>query len=363
MLPKKLPLKNIKRPRIITVTSGKGGVGKSTFSLIAAIELAKEFNVLLVSANNCGDYFELLRPETGDPVANFYITPNNVFNLVRQTLIKNLGLLKISDIYPHKGARLIWEKHLFFKSLRNIPVDFIIVDLGLANNYKVINLFIEGDETLVLTQHDPFSMSRTRQLLMTCYLQRFQKSFKYSPEICNKIENYLKNIWLNGDDMKSLLKNDTSIPDVMKLLIDKHIAFFQPKLLFNFVDVNGPVDEIGILQKDINILQQYCEIWGHIRYDQSVRSIFREAHIFKLDQLNSPAVMDMKKIIDGMIKKTDYSNSKKSEEVEKHPDWIKCNKPRPVIMKNQQSNSSRTQQFENIASSKGPLHVMRKAAS
>jgi MinD-like ATPase involved in chromosome partitioning or flagellar assembly len=324
-----------KRPRIITVASGKGGVGKSTFSLVSAVELAKTFKVLLVGYNFSNDYFSLLWPENKNFVPNVYRASQDLMEFIQKTRIKNLALLNLNAVYPNNHQNIIWEKHRLFKSLRTIPVDLIIMDLGTANNFNVIDLFIKGDETIVLSQDGPFSISRTEQFLKTCQIRRLQKSFKHSPEMCKKYENYIEQYWLGGNDINLLLNKNKNLSTTMKLLIYRHIASFRPKLVLTFVDDKDHFEKNNMLKNDKQILYKNCEILGNISYDRTVRSIFREGHVFQIDLLKSPAIYDIRKIVERLLNKIYSINLKKTEEVYEQPNRIMVKKQRPINEKKQ----------------------------
>lgn len=148
-------------PVILTVTSGKGGVGKSTVALNLAITLC-DFgkNVFLFDAdanlanldvmlgispdNRLGN---VLRGEL--PVARAVVSPYNRLTF----LAGSSGDAK----YPHIDGS-IQEYILDQIMISNGKLDYIVLDTSAGLNKEVVNYSLFSDESIIVTSPEPTSV-------------------------------------------------------------------------------------------------------------------------------------------------------------------------------------------------------------
>ncbi len=148
--------------RFITVTSGKGGVGKTNFSLNLSIALAKfEKKVLLVDADvglaNVNILIGTSHPLTvydliigkADWREVIYPYNNNLFILP--------GCSGIEDVLTLTEGQI----HSFVKSLDEMSrmFDFVIVDTGAGINHSIVAFSLASPELIVVTTPEPSALT------------------------------------------------------------------------------------------------------------------------------------------------------------------------------------------------------------
>ncbi len=156
--------------RVITVTSGKGGVGKTNFSLNLAIQFSK-FNkkVVIIDADFGLANIEVL----------FGILPKyNLADVLRgerdveEVLTDGpMGIKFISGGSGLKELSNITEKQLnyFINNFSYLDAisDIIIIDTGAGISRSVVNFIKASDETIIVTTPEPTSVTDAYALIKT----------------------------------------------------------------------------------------------------------------------------------------------------------------------------------------------------
>jgi len=154
--------------RIVTVTSGKGGVGKSNFSLNFALALQKRgYRVLLFDADIGMANIDVL---LGTPA------PYNLFHLLKreksiwEIIQKGPGGLEF--IAGGSGfkelVRLSDEEIDYFAEqigLLNGHVDFLLFDTGAGLSKETLRFILAAEETIVVTTPEPTSITDAYALI------------------------------------------------------------------------------------------------------------------------------------------------------------------------------------------------------
>lgn len=154
--------------RIITVTSGKGGVGKSNFSLNFAMALQNRgYSVLVFDADVGMANIDVL---LGTPA------PYNLFHLLkREKSIWDIiqtgpgGLKFIAGGSGFKElVRLSDEEIEYFAEqigLLNGHVDFLLFDTGAGLSKETLRFILAAEETIVVTTPEPTSITDAYALI------------------------------------------------------------------------------------------------------------------------------------------------------------------------------------------------------
>jgi flagellar biosynthesis protein FlhG len=148
--------------RVITVTSGKGGVGKSNFTLNFALQLkAKGFRVLVFDADNGFANIDVLMGLQ---------TKLNLFHLLkRQNTIDEIihtGYQGLDFIAGGSGFNELafWSEEdaqYFFDQVMQLngKYDFILFDLGAGLSKESLKFIIAANETILVTTPEPTSIT------------------------------------------------------------------------------------------------------------------------------------------------------------------------------------------------------------
>ena len=153
--------------RIITITSGKGGVGKSNFVVNLGIKLVKKGKKVLIFDADIG--------MGNDDVLMGIYPKNNVLDLINGKVsieeviidgpegIKLLpggsGLNNIEDIEQN-------QRNLFLRKIETLEgFDYILIDTGAGISRSVLAFISCSDEVILITTPEPTSLTDGYSLL------------------------------------------------------------------------------------------------------------------------------------------------------------------------------------------------------
>lgn len=183
--------KNSKFARVITVTSGKGGVGKSNVAVNLAVELQKQGKrVLIFDAD-----FGLANVEVMFGAIPKYTLGDLIYKGKNIKEIITLGPLEIGFISGGSGIVGLnnLNKDQISFIIRNMEeldslADIIIIDTGAGISDNVLEFVIASSEVLLVTTPEPTSLTDSYSLLKVLHKNpNFVKEETQIKVISNKV--------------------------------------------------------------------------------------------------------------------------------------------------------------------------------
>lgn len=206
------------RTKLVTITSGKGGVGKSTFTANIAFLLAqKNLKVAVLDADIGLANMQVL----------FNIKPENTFfdyidgtkslnQVILDTPYKNISLLAGKSGYQYSNHS---NSFVFSRVVEDVislnKYDILLIDTGAGLNDFVKEFLSISDNIIALTTTDPSALtdvyslikmlSFDKEKLMLCF--NHTKNYKIGETIANSLVNLAKKNRLNQDFMVEYIGN------------------------------------------------------------------------------------------------------------------------------------------------------------
>lgn len=154
--------------RVITVSSGKGGVGKTNFSVNIAIQMAKMGNrVLVIDADFGLANISVLLGVV--PEYNFYHLLKGQKTISEIIIDTDMGIQFISGGSGLKELSNInnTEIKYFIEQFEYIDkmVDIILIDTGAGISSSVTNFIMASDEVIIVTTAEPTSFTDAYTLI------------------------------------------------------------------------------------------------------------------------------------------------------------------------------------------------------
>lgn len=191
---KQINQNNTKTARVITVTSGKGGVGKSNVSVNLAVQLKKAGkNVIIFDAD-----FGLANVEVMFGAIPQYNLSDLIYNgkSIKEIITPGpMGIGFISGGSGIIGLNNLQKEQIVYlvNSINelNDMADFIIIDTGAGISDQVMEFVLASPEILLVTTPEPSSLTDSYSLLKALYKNpNFTASKSRVHVIANRVTSY-----------------------------------------------------------------------------------------------------------------------------------------------------------------------------
>jgi flagellar biosynthesis protein FlhG len=177
---------SLRRNRLWTIGSGKGGVGKSLLTASMGIALARAgHSVIVVDANlaapNLHAYFGVKAPactlvdvlEGHAGLADALVTTSEPRVHCLSCVGDDLGM---ADITPARQLEMSAR-------LTGLETDFVLIDGGSGGSLSVLDWFNFADEAIVVASPDPAAMQCSYAFIKNAIFRRVQKKFEFREEV------------------------------------------------------------------------------------------------------------------------------------------------------------------------------------
>ncbi|QDU33190.1 Flagellum site-determining protein YlxH [Poriferisphaera corsica] len=255
-----------RRARIIAVSSGKGGVGKTTMSVNLAVQLSKlGRKVVLLDAD--------LGTANADVICN--VAPsNNLAHVVagRKTIDQAIinapggfelipgasGLAQIANLSDFERARLMQQ----IKTLEDTR-DVIIIDTGAGVSPNVLGFLAAADEILLVTTPEPTAITDAYALVKT---------------LSRKVD--MTGTGRTGSQVGGAATGETVIPtgSGLRILVNMVRDEAEAKIIYDRIS--------AVCKKFLGISPRFA---GHIVSDPRVQLSIRRRKPFTLESPNTMA--------------------------------------------------------------------------
>lgn len=178
------------KTRVIAITSGKGGVGKTNIAVNLAICLAaSNKKVVLFDADlglgnidvvmNINNRYNLMQVISGQKELREII---NIAPAGVEVICAGSGIAELANINQFQLQRLIDE----LEELEN-NTDMIIIDTGAGINNTVMNFCIAADNVLVVTTPEPSAMTDAYAMIKVLNARNFDGRISLVVNMANSI--------------------------------------------------------------------------------------------------------------------------------------------------------------------------------
>lgn len=161
-IPKSPIIKQMHRSRVITVTSGKGGVGKTNFTVNLALALAAlDQRVLIIDADlGMANVEVILGCSAQYNILNLLEDGLRITDVVAEGPRGIKFMAGGSGIYHLANLSEAHLKHIVMQiSLFDNWADFILIDTGAGLSRNVLNFVMAADEVIIITTPEPTAIT------------------------------------------------------------------------------------------------------------------------------------------------------------------------------------------------------------
>ena len=177
---------------LISVASGKGGVGKSVVASNLAVLLAKKGKRVILSDLDTGGanlhiLFGLFHPTA--TLTDFLNRRANTLEGVAQPIQSCQGLRLI----PGTGDTLITanlqhaKKKRLLRHLRELDADVVVVDVGAGTHYHALDFFLLADHYIAVATPDPTSVLDLYRFIKLAAIRKVLTAFLARDPVANSL--------------------------------------------------------------------------------------------------------------------------------------------------------------------------------
>lgn len=183
-----------RKTKVVAITSGKGGVGKTNFTVNYALTLIDYgYKVIVLDADLGMANIDLVLGVT--PKANLFHV------LSGQTMLKDIiidgpkglkvipggsGIPELADLQSEQ----VWH---FIYQLEELEVDtdLLLIDTGAGISKNVLSFLLAADEVILITTPEPTAIADAYGMIKTLLKQQWNKD-KQIKLLINRVENHLE---------------------------------------------------------------------------------------------------------------------------------------------------------------------------
>lgn len=292
--------------QIWAVGGGKGGVGKTLITANFAITLAKAgASVVLVDLDLGGaNLHTCLGVDTSPKTLTDLFSPDikNLQELCVPTALPNLSLisgamdsLNVANL-PHA------QKQKLLNKLKQIPADYILLDLGAGTSYNTLDFFLSADVGMLVVLPEPTSIENAYRFIKSAFYRKL-KNIEYLYDARSLIDSTM--------NQKNALGIHTP-SDLIRVLEEQHpevgakvrsaIQKFDIKLVVNQARTETD-SEIGFGIR--NVCKKYfgfnLDYLGHLEYDSAVWQSVRRKRPLTIEFPSSPLVPAIQRMVGHIV--------------------------------------------------------------
>ncbi|GMU91807.1 MAG: hypothetical protein AMXMBFR4_08650 [Candidatus Hydrogenedentota bacterium] len=174
-------------PQVLVVGGGKGGVGKTCFSVNIAIEIARKgWRVVLVDADlSCSNVEMVLGVQTPTKLDEFFQQRGgkDIRAVLCDTQYENLKLIPGTTGLIEAANPKFQQKAAFIRELTQLEADLVVVDLDAGAHLNTLDFFLmsETNGILVITP-EKTSIDNAFKFLRAALFRKIER-FYQSPEV------------------------------------------------------------------------------------------------------------------------------------------------------------------------------------
>ncbi len=238
-------------PQIMVVGGGKGGVGKTCFSVNTAVEIARRgWRVVLFDADlSCSNIETVLGCKADKRLDDFFYQRGvkDLQSLVCETPYDNLGFIPGTSGLLEVANPRYQQKVALIRALRRLEADLIIVDLDAGAHLNTLDFFLitRTDGVLVITP-ERTSIDNAFKFLRAALFRAIER-FYQSPEVSQllrrneRLEDFLDCI--RGAQQFSPKTRETLCDEIMalarsirpKIIVNKATNAYEAKIAGNIL--------------------------------------------------------------------------------------------------------------------------------
>jgi flagellar biosynthesis protein FlhG len=285
---------------IISVGSGKGGVGKSVIAANLALLIAKKGKrVTLVDLDIGGAdihiLFGLMNPTP--TLTDFLHRRIERLEDIAHTLPAHSGLTLI----PGTGDTLATanmpyaKKKRLIRQLKDLQTDVVIVDIGAGTSYHALDFFLMADQHVTVATPDPTSVLDLYRFIKLAAIRRVLSSFLARGAMADALSDR------DFCSVDEVLEAAGQTDEASRLVAETTLRAFQPALILNRLSGRAHVNVAALKKLLAEYIGGYLTLLGEIPDDPAMERAVRGYLPVADREPTSPAALALAAIADTLL--------------------------------------------------------------
>ncbi len=208
------------------------------------------------------------------------------------------GLRLLPQLYPigspvplRPGRKPRWTKRL-----RQLDVDYVLIDIGCASTPAGLDLFLGADVGLIVSSPDPPAVEGAYRFCRLAFQRRLRRQLlrdRFHLQMLDRAEQSLGPLPAPGDLVRALARLDTGLATRAA----QDLARFRPRFIVNRARSRGDT-ELGLAMSDMaeRYLSTHLEYLGHIERDDAVWLSVAQLKPLLIDSPTSKSARNLERI-------------------------------------------------------------------
>lgn len=322
--------------KLWSIGGGKGGIGKSIFTLALGISLARlGQQVVLVDGDLGGANLHTMMgirfPQF--TLEDFLLRKvAKLEDIVHPTSIEGIGLICGADDLLGAANPTYSQKMRLFKELENLPADFVLIDLGAGTSFNTLDFFNYSPGKIAVFTGVSTSLQNVYGFIKCALFRKIARDFAKEDEVLALFYSNDATVHDEISSMNDLLAQVRQIsPEKLFQLvgiIKPYRLFLVPNMVKNEQDLRSPEIIQSVCEDFLNIKP---EILGHIFSDPIVELAINKMDPSLFQERSNRAVKCFDQIAKKVVKLAQQSKSDIDSEHKNVKKAVTLSKSRRVI--------------------------------
>jgi flagellar biosynthesis protein FlhG len=284
---------------VISVASGKGGVGKSVVSVNLALLLARKGKQVVLADLDVGGADAHVMVGLLNPLLTLTDFLNHRIEHL-DDLAQRLSIDPNLRIIPGTGDTLATanmayaQKKRLIRNFQNIQADVIIVDIGAGASYHTLDFFLMADHHIAVATPDPTSVLDLYRFIKLAAIRRVLSMFMMRDVMAEGLANR------DYSSVEEVLDVAGKTDESGRAFAESTLRAFQPTLVLNRVSGRARVNVLQLRK----LLKEYVggdlTLLGEIPEDPAMEQAVRAYVPVVQHAPSSPAAVALAKTADDL---------------------------------------------------------------
>jgi len=297
------------KTNLIPIASGKGGVGKTNFSVNLSLALAEE-------AHSKGKKVVLMDCDFGLPNADLLLGVTTQFNIhhflkkkteslaaiVADTKYPGLQFLSGAPDAPLSLANLNYnQRKKFMRHIKSLHAEYVLMDLGASAHHEILDFFSMANSGILVVNPEPTSTRDAFLFIKNAIFRKLLREFKDHLDIIEFIKKFENPDDMDIVDMDGLINEIGALDEgstkakVLKTILET----FSPKIVVNRIqnEEEGQTTMKNMKDEAFRYLKIKLQYLGSIYHDEKVVRAIKESlplYVAYPESKAAKSIMDIK---------------------------------------------------------------------